>query len=50
VRTERAPDPATLIEQLHSWVGDDGFVRCLSDNPRALLGFGDALDDSRAYP
>lgn len=41
VRAEKAPDPATLIEQLHSWLGEDGFVHCLRDNPRALLGFGE---------
>ncbi|WP_404713782.1 amidohydrolase family protein [Sphingomonas sp. MMS24-J13] len=47
VRVGQVPEPATLIEQLHSWLGSDGFVRCLRDNPRMLLGSGgDALDDS----
>jgi predicted TIM-barrel fold metal-dependent hydrolase len=38
VRVAKAPDPASLLEQLHSWLGSDAFVRCLRTNPALLLG------------
>jgi predicted TIM-barrel fold metal-dependent hydrolase len=40
VRAERPPEPSTLIEQLHDWLGGDAFTRCLRDNPATLLGIG----------
>ncbi|MCW2336692.1 putative TIM-barrel fold metal-dependent hydrolase [Sphingobium sp. B2D3A] len=38
VRTAQVPDPSALLNQLRSWVGEEAFRRCLSDNPAALLG------------
>ncbi|MBO9601262.1 MAG: amidohydrolase family protein [Novosphingobium sp.] len=38
VRVDTPPDPAMLIGQLHSWLGSEGFARCLVTNPASLLG------------
>jgi len=45
VRAAPAPDPARLIEQLHSWIGGEAFGHCLGTNPATLLGSA-PLDDA----
>lgn len=38
VRCDMPPDQALLLHQLRDWIGESGFRRCLSDNPRTLFG------------
>lgn len=42
VRMDSRPDSAFLIDQLHSWLGDDAFWRCLRDNPAVLFAGRDS--------
>jgi len=43
VRLDARPNPAMLVAQLRTWLGEDAFIRCLTDNPVALLA-GKCLD------
>jgi predicted TIM-barrel fold metal-dependent hydrolase len=42
VRVATPPDPARLLEQLHTWLGGEAFGHCLSTNPASLLGLAPA--------